>query len=94
MPKFPSIHDLALALRDLNDNVEGECDVRLQVYPEGGWRLRYGDASYDQDHSGYWGASSIPGYKASQGYSNRFTQEKSKSIARDLIEQAKEHAAQ
>ncbi len=34
-------------------------DVRLQVYPDGQWAVHSGSSDYDQDHRGYWGASSI-----------------------------------
>ena len=60
------------------------CDVRLQVYAGGGgWDLHSGDSSYDQDHRGYWGSSSVTGH--------RFN---STDTARDLIEQCKEMHAQ
>jgi len=77
--RFPSIVDVASALRDVNDFVDDDCDVRLQVYPDGQWAVRFGLSDYDQDHHGYWGASSVPG--------KRFN---SKDIARELLEQAKE----
>src|SRR5690606_813072 len=35
------------------------CDVRLQVYEDGDWAIRFGDSSYDQDHRGFWGASIV-----------------------------------
>jgi len=88
--KFPSITDVAESLRvinrglDPNDFPDGKwCDVRLQVYPDGDWTIRVGDSSYDQDHRGYWGSSSLNG--------RRF---KSIDVARDLLEQCKEHHAQ
>jgi len=94
--RFPSIKDVSRALRNvenrysrnelgMNDSPEDpSIDVRLQVYPGGDWDIHTGDASYDQDHSGYWGCSSIP----AEG--RRFD---SKSIARDLLEQAKDDRA-
>ena len=88
---FPSISAVAAELRDLNANVEGECDVRLQVR-EGeplSWRLNWGPSDYDQDHRGAWGASSIPG--VNKGRVGRFN---SFETAKDLIDQAKEMAAQ
>jgi hypothetical protein len=36
------------------------CDVRLQIRESGSWHVHYGDSSYDQDHSGVWGAGSVP----------------------------------
>ena len=84
--RFPSIKDVARDLRLINANVENECDVRLQVYDDGTWAIRYGLSDYDTDHHGYWGASSIPGVV--NGKVIRFN---SVGIAADLICQAKEH---
>lgn len=83
--KFPSIANVARALRDVNNFADDECDVRLQVWEDGEWRVRFGDAQYDQDHRGFWGASSVPGGR------KRFN---SVDVARDLLDQAREHAAQ
>jgi len=86
--KFPSIADVARVLRDLNANVECDsegCDVRLQVYPDGAWAIRWGLSDYDQDHHGYWGASGIPG----NGEDFDAT-----GIARELIEECREDHAQ
>ena len=93
--RFPKIDEVAAALRNVNkmqlpddadDDGEGSgIDVRLQVYPDGDWAVRWGSSDYDQDHRGYWGASSVP------GDNRRFD---SKDLARDLIDQAKEHFAQ
>ena len=87
--KFPSIADVANALRDVNRDLDPRdfpddewCDVRLQVYPNGDWAIRVGDSSYDLDHRGYWGCGSLNG--------RRFN---SADMARDLIEQAKEQKA-
>jgi hypothetical protein len=88
--KFPTLSIVAKELRDINANVEGECDIRLQVYPSGEWSLRVGDSSYDQDHRGYWGASSIPGVNR-RGQVSRFP---SFVIARALIEECKDMYAQ
>lgn len=94
--KWPSIKDVAEALRELNANIDGQCDVRLQVYEtlpkdEGQpvWIIRYGSPDYDQDHRGFWGASSIPGVQ--NGHARRFN---STDVARDLLEQAKDQHAQ
>jgi hypothetical protein len=83
-PRFPSIRTVASALRAVNRDAEDECDVRLQVYPDGDWAVRFGPSDYDQDHRGYWGASSVP------GHGRRFGAE---SVARDLIDQARDMAA-
>jgi hypothetical protein len=93
--RFPSIGAVAQQLRNVNREVEVEvtdrvsddegCDVRLQVYEDGAWAIRYGDAQYDQDHRGYWGSASVP------GNNRRF---RSEEVARDLIEQAKDQYAE
>jgi len=89
--RFPKIDEVAAELRSVNkqqlrpEDAEEGIDVRLQVYPDGDWAVRWGSSDYDQDHRGYWGSSSVP------GDNRRFD---SKALARDLIEQAKEHFAQ
>lgn len=86
--RFPSIASVRAELVRLNrlvdpsDDEQDSCDVRLQVYDDGGWAVRYGDPSYDTDHRGFWGgSSSIP------GNSRRFN---ATETARELIEQARE----
>jgi hypothetical protein len=89
--RFPKIDDVAAELRDINkydlepEDADEGIDVRLQVYPDGQWAVRWGLSDYDQDHRGYWGASSVP------GNNRRFN---SKDIARDLIDQAKDAFAE
>lgn len=86
--RFPSIRNVALVLARLNREIEASdegCDVRLQVYPDGTWNVHWGPSDYDQDHRGFWGASGIPGGK------RRF---RSREIARDLINQAKDAYAE
>ena len=34
-------------------------DVRLQVWEDGKWAVHVCPSDYDQDHRGYWGASSL-----------------------------------
>lgn len=84
MPKMPGIKDVALVLSERKHWIgQGqECEVRLQVYDDGGWAVRTGDSSYDQDHRGYWGSS----------YLTRRTN--CRELARDLIDECAEHAAQ
>lgn len=43
-------------IEDEDGNPSG--DVRLQVH-NGRWSLHTGSSDYDQDHRGYWGASSV-----------------------------------
>jgi len=88
--KFPTIKDIASDLRGINANVEGETDIRLQVYPDGAWCLRVGLSDYDQDHRGFWGASCIPGVNA-RGQVSRFN---SMDLARDLVSLARDQEAQ
>jgi len=105
--RFPKISDVAHDLRNINrmesyargrsarradvgahfSDEEGDhyIEVRLQVYEDGDWTVRWGDSQYDQDHRGYWGSSSVP------GNGKRF---KSEEVARDLINQARDHASQ
>lgn len=88
--RYPSIKTLAAELRLINDNIEYETDIRLQVIAARGnraqWMVHTGLSDYDQDHSGVWGASSLPGYRRS-----KFDAE---SIARELLDQAREMEAQ
>lgn len=57
-------------------------DVRLQVERDGAWDVHSGDASYDVDHRGWWGASSVTGPR-----------DDILGIARDMIEQVADSAA-
>ncbi len=88
--RFPTISDVAAELRNINkqtlepDDADEGIDVRLQVYPDGQWAVRWGSSDYDQDHRGFWGAASVP------GNNRRFS---STDVARDLIDQAREHKA-
>lgn len=89
--RFPSINDVAADLRSINaetlepaDEPEG-IDVRLQVLDDGAWSVHSGDASYDTDHHGFWGSSSVP------GNGKRFN---ARDVARDLIEQCRDDEAQ
>ena len=61
-PSAEDICDALVALRDSGvvPKYEPEADfegleVRLQVYPDGAWAVRYGDPGYDADHHGYFG---------------------------------------
>lgn len=92
--KFPSIKDVAHDIRACARQTDwygqprpGEdaeyCDVRLQVVEDGRWYVHSGPSDYDQDHRGFWGASSFP--------RGRFD---SRAIARDLLDQVKDQAAQ
>jgi len=73
--------DVKLSKADAAEGV----DVRLQVMDDGEWILHVGLSDYDQDHRGYWGAAGVP------GNGRRFN---ATAVARDLLEQAKEHHAQ
>jgi hypothetical protein len=92
--RMPSIEDVARALREAwaghPEPPMGEddpsVDVRLQVYPDGDWALHVGLSDYDQDHRGWWGASSMPG---GDYWSDRAVRD----TAQDLIDQCEEQAA-
>ena len=80
-------------IRDIRDDLdfpeetkeeERYCDIRLQVYPDGQWALRSGDSSYDQDHNGFWGCSSI---------TDKTTVKTIRETVSDLIEQVEEDIA-
>jgi hypothetical protein len=68
-------------------NEEGDeagLDVRLQVYDDGGWALRWGLSDYDLDHRGHWGAS---------GLTSDMSRADLKQIAEELIDQVEESVA-
>ncbi len=62
-------------------------DVRLQVHESGQWSLHFGDSSYDQDHRGVWGSSSIPVCRGRDGHL-RVARFDSMAMARSLWNQA------
>ena len=68
-----------------DDEGNPSIDVRLQVYPDGEFTFHSGDACYDTSHSGFWGAGSV---------SPDFDEQECMWVARDLVEQALEDAAQ
>jgi hypothetical protein len=90
MIEFPTVAEVAEELRAVqmgvawDDIEEGEpgVDVRLQVGEGGSWAVHSGDASYDTDHSGFWGAGSLDAITDCD------------ALAAELIEEAKDHAAQ
>lgn len=90
MLRLPAVSVIAKCLSQINKyRVEGDdeegIDVRLQVYKDGQWAVRSGSSDYDQDHRGFWGASGVPGSRRSFN---------SQSVARDLIDQVENMAAQ
>ncbi len=98
---FPTADEVVLSLRVYRDKYaeppaldedgepdednDGGLDVRLQVWPDGDWTTRFGNSSYDQDHRGYWGS----GYVIAAD-----TDAELLDLAKDMVEQCKEHAAQ
>lgn len=70
---------------DIDDGDGPSIDVRLQVQSDGSWELHTGDASYDTDHRGFWGASSV---------SPDDDEVALIATARDLVDQVLEHVAQ
>lgn len=83
--KLPSTKAVAIVLRDLNDNVEGACEVRLRVWFGGAWVVRHGDKFQEVNRDGYCGTSHIPGVV--NGKSVKFN---SIGVASDLLSQIKE----
>lgn len=82
---FPSIKALTAELLDVKRGLSADddyLDVRLQVMPGEGWSLHTGDSQYDTDHRGFWGASSLDAHSACR------------SVAVELIDEARDHAAQ
>lgn len=60
---FPTVDAVAHALVEhtadlprLDDEADEGHDYRLQVLDDGQWFVHVGDASYDNDHHGSWGA--------------------------------------
>lgn len=81
---WPTIDEVAEEIRLHNfkiDDLDG-LDIRLQIYPSGLWWIRYGDASYDTDHNGYWGAAIL------------HADDDLNLIAEELLVEAKEQYAQ
>jgi hypothetical protein len=80
---FPSIQVVAAELHAAKVHLAKgqDVDVRLQV-TDGDWTVHTGDASFDTDHRGYWGAGTLT------------RQTNSREVARDLIDQAKDDHAQ
>jgi hypothetical protein len=60
-------------------------DVRLQVLEDGTYTLHTGDASYDTDHRGFWGSGTLTRPCSPQDRID---------LAKDLVAQVLEHAAQ
>ena len=86
------IHSLASELIFLSIDLPFEdCEeednyipVRLQIV-NGSWELHSGDAQYDTDHRGYWGASCID---------NPLDEEQALDLAQELIDEALDHFAE
>jgi len=67
-----------------DDDGNPSIDCRLR-YHDGAWSFLTGDSSYDQDHRGHWGASSV---------GVGLTRIGANSIAYDLVEQVLDSIAQ
>lgn len=80
-----TIRDIAAELTAIRNVADDGCDVRLQVHSDGHWAVRFGDAGYDTDHHGFWGASEVP------PKGEDFDAEE---MARDLYAQAMDHKAE
>lgn len=100
---WPTVDAVADILKDerlwITKHKQEDIDVRLQVYgPEHAgewatvdgvtelrWAVRAGCSDYDQDHRGYWGASTVFATDSDDALL---------STAEELLDQAKDHAAQ
>lgn len=84
--QWPTVDEIEAALREVNamECEDGCIDVRLQVYSDGTWALRWGNSQYDQDGCGYWGVSGVPGNNDPFG---------ARGIAQDLLSQAEDEYA-
>lgn len=87
--KVPRQTEVTAELADLQSimllhNDSNEIEVRLQVTADH-WQINSGDASYDQDHRGYWGANQITAYA---------TPTELADIALELIEEVEEAIVQ
>lgn len=75
------------ALKETQKNLKrwgvSDTDVRLRIFNDD-WYFYTGDSSYDQDHRGYWGASSVT---LSDTYDTL------RETAKDLIDQVLEDEA-
>ena len=69
----------------LDPDLSETIDVRIQVLPDGTRYFWYGDASFDTDHRGFWGAGTVSADDDDVQLID---------TARDLVEQAIDHAAQ
>ena len=85
LEKNSLLADLAADLADARDSIEPDfVDVRIR-YHDGEWSFHVGDSSYDQDHRGAWGASSVAINDDDDALD---------SIAAELLEQALEDLAE
>jgi len=91
---FPTKDEVAREIRALSKRLAADgirsrgddfVDLRLQVYPDGHWALRWGSSDYDQDHRGWWGSSILPPPSAPM---KEFL-----AVAAELLDQAEEQAA-
>jgi hypothetical protein len=91
---FPTREELAREIRALVKHLaadgiqstdEDPIELRLQIYPNGRWALRWGAPDYDPDHKGWWGSSFLPPPSALRGDFY--------AVAAELLDQAAEQAA-
>lgn len=81
--KWPTLQEIEGELVSIKKGLEKgqEIEVRLQVLEEGTWQLNEGDPQYDTDHRGFWGSATLT------------PKSSCRSIARDLLAEAKESEA-
>jgi hypothetical protein len=81
---------VAFALSDIlrecrANDADFPVDVRLQVYGPDDFAVRWGDASGDSDHRGWWGSNALD---------YAYTMQDLRVIAADLVEQAEDAHAE
>jgi hypothetical protein len=92
--ELPDLEDVAAGLVEIWRHVESEdVDVRLQVTEDGAWYLHSGDASYDQDHRGFWGAGSLPGKAERSSLGEKDRARICRMWAEDLLDEVREEVA-
>lgn len=83
--RFPAVHAVAIELQDLNKNVVGEHEVRLEVAADGAWAIRVGGAARVPARPSLHATATIPGVV--RGAAVRFD---TRRMARELIAQVRQ----
>lgn len=81
---FGGLNRVAQLLLAATLGTDAPVDVRLRVF-DGQVSLHFGDAQYDTDHRGYWGAGTV---------SSKMTTHDAEFVASDMIDQILEQEMQ